>query len=144
MTAFFTFFIECWSISMDWLHYITSWRKSHIGSWLIKMAKPTSVFILTGTGNPELDTEYDSIFLSDPSRRVNFLHAVRSLHPRLLTKLEPTLHFISPYTTPVVITFFVYIILGCNILIWQRIATFLIIMSIHINSSNWGITSVSA
>ena len=60
------------------------------------MAKPTSVFILIGTGSPELGKEYDSIFVSDPSRSENFLPAVRLLHPGLLTKSEATLNFISP------------------------------------------------
>ena len=54
-------------ISMDWQHDIKFWLKSHIGSWLIKMAKPSSVFILTGTGNPELGKEYDSIYVSVPA-----------------------------------------------------------------------------
>ena len=66
----------------------------------MKLAKPPSVCILTGTGNPELGTEYDSIFVSDPSRSVNFLPAVRSLHPRLYGKSKPTFNFISPDTTP--------------------------------------------
>ena len=57
-------------------------------------------FILIGTGNPELGTEYDSISVSDPSRSENFLPAVRSLYPRLFTKSEPTFNFISPDTTP--------------------------------------------
>ena len=71
------------------------------------MVKPPSVFILIDTGNPESGTEYVSIFVSDPRRSVNFLPAVRSLHPRLLTKSEPTFNFILPYTTPssVVIAF---------------------------------------
>ena len=74
--------------------------------------------MLTGNGNPELGTEYDSIFLSDPSRSVNVLPALRSSHPRLLTKSEPTLNFLSPDTTPpAVVKVCVYIILGCNILI---------------------------
>ena len=64
------------------------------------MAKPPSVFILTGTGNPELVTKHDSIFMSDTSRIVNFLPAVRSLHLRLLAKSEPTFNFISSETTP--------------------------------------------
>ena len=53
-----------------------------------------------GTGNLELGTEYVGVFVSVPSRSVNFLPALRSLHPRLLTKLEPTFNFISPDTTP--------------------------------------------
>ena len=85
---------------MGQLHNISSRPKTHIGSSLIKMTKPTSVFIWTGTGNPELGMEYVSIFVYVPSRSVNFLSAVRSLHPRLLTKSEPTLNFIPPYTTP--------------------------------------------
>ena len=60
----------------------------------------TSVFILTGNGNPEFGMEYVSIFLSHPSRSANFLPALRSLHSRLLTKSELTLNFISPDTTP--------------------------------------------
>ena len=52
------------------------------------------------TGNPKLGTEYVSIFVSDPSRIANFLTALRSLHPGLLTKSEPTLHFISPDAIP--------------------------------------------
>ena len=64
------------------------------------MAKPPSVFIMTGTGNPESGKDYDNIFVSDPSRSVNFLPAVRSLHPRLLAKSEPRFNFISPDTTP--------------------------------------------
>ena len=64
------------------------------------MAKPLSVFILTSTDNPESGKEYDSIFVSVPSRRVNFLHVVILLHHRLLIKSEPTYHFISPDTTP--------------------------------------------
>ena len=64
------------------------------------MEKPPSVFVLTGTGNSELGAEYDSIFVSDPRRSVNFLPAVTSLHPRLLAKSEPTFYFISPDTTP--------------------------------------------
>ena len=85
---------------MGLLHNISSWPKTQIGSLLIKMAKPTSVFILIGTGNPEFGMEYVSIFMSVPSRSVNFLRVVRSLHPRLLTKSEPTFHFISPDKTP--------------------------------------------
>ena len=72
----------------------------HIGSSLINIPKPTSVFILIGTGNPELDMVYVSIFVSVPSRCVKIVPALRSLYPRLLTKSEPTLHFISPDTTP--------------------------------------------
>ena len=53
-----------------------------------------------GTGNPELGTEYVSIFVSDTSRSANFLPTLRSLHSRLLIKSEPTLNFISPDTTP--------------------------------------------
>ena len=64
------------------------------------MTKPTSVFILIGTGNPELGMEYVSIFVSELNRSVNFLPAVRSLHHRLLTKSEPTFNFISSDTTP--------------------------------------------
>ena len=48
---------------MGRLHNISSSLKSHIDSWLIKIAKPPSVFILTGTDNPELGTENDRIFL---------------------------------------------------------------------------------
>ena len=53
-----------------------------------------------GTANPELGMEYFSIFVSVLSRSVNFLPTLRSLHPRLLTKSEPTLNFISADTTP--------------------------------------------
>ena len=49
---------------MDQLHNISSRPKTHIGSSSIDIAKPTSVFILTGTGNPEFGTEYVSIFVS--------------------------------------------------------------------------------
>ena len=69
-------------------------------SSLIKMAKPTTVFIWIGTGNPELGMVYVNIFVSVHSRSVNFLPALRSLHPRLLTKSEPNFNFISPDTTP--------------------------------------------
>ena len=79
---------------MGRLQYISSRPKTHIGSSSINIAKPTSVFIMMGTGNPELGTEYVSIFVSDPSRSANFLPALRSLHPRLLTKSEPPLNFI--------------------------------------------------
>ena len=72
----------------------------HTGSSLITMAKHTSVFILIGTGNPEMGMVYVSIFVSVPSRSVNYLHALRSLHPRLFTKSEPNFNFISPDTTP--------------------------------------------
>ena len=85
---------------MGLLHNISSWPKTHIGSSLIKMANYTSVFILIATGNPELGMEYVSICVSVPSRSVNFLPVVRSLHPRLLTKTDPTFYFISPETTP--------------------------------------------
>ena len=85
---------------MGRLHNISSRLKTHIGSSLINIPKSTSVFILIGTGNPELGMVYVSIFLSYPSRSVNFLPALRSLHPRLLTKSEATLNFISPDTTP--------------------------------------------
>ena len=64
------------------------------------MAKPTSVFLLIGTGNPELGMKYVRIFVFVPSRSVNVSPAVRSLHPRLLTKSEPTFKFIPPDTTP--------------------------------------------
>ena len=67
------------------------------------MAKAISAFILTGVGNQELGTEYDSIFPSDPSRSVNFLPALRLSHPRLLSKSEPTFNFISPDATPSVL-----------------------------------------
>ena len=80
---------------MGRLHNISSRPKTHIRSSSINIAKPTSVFILIGTGNPELGTEYVSIFVSVPSRNVNFLPALRSLHSRLLTKSEPTFNFIS-------------------------------------------------
>ena len=56
-----------------------------------------------GTGNPDFGMEYVSIFVSVPSRSVNFLPALRSLHPRLLTKSKPTLNFISPDKTPPVV-----------------------------------------
>ena len=46
---------------------LLSQPKTHIGSSLIKIAKPSSVFILIGTGNPGSDTEYVSIVASDPS-----------------------------------------------------------------------------
>ena len=64
------------------------------------MAKPPSVFILTGTGNPESGKEYYSICASVPSRSVNFIPIVILLHPRLPIKSEPTFNFISPDTTP--------------------------------------------
>ena len=85
---------------MGRVHNISSRPKTHIGSSSINIAKPTSVFILIGTGNCELGTEYVSIVVHVPSRSVNFLSALRSLHPRLLTKSEPTLNFMSPDTTP--------------------------------------------
>ena len=78
------------------------------------MAKPTSVLI--GTGNPALGMEYISIFVSVPSKSANFLPSLRSLHPRLLTKSEPTLNFISPDTTPPAVVKACQI-LGCNILL---------------------------
>ena len=82
------------------------------------MALPPSVFILIGTGTPELGSEYDSIFVSDPSKSVNLLSAVISLHPRLLAKSEPTINFILPDTTPpAIVKAFVYIIFSLNILI---------------------------
>ena len=65
--------------------------------WVIQRKRERNV---GGTGNCELDTEYDCIFVSDPSRSINFLPAVRSLHPRLLANSEPTLNFMSPDTTP--------------------------------------------
>ena len=77
---------------MGRLHDILSRPKTHIGSSLIMMAKPTSVFILIDTGNDELGMVYVSIFVSLPSRSVNFLTAVRSLHRRLLIKSKPTLN----------------------------------------------------
>ena len=64
------------------------------------MVKPSSVFTFTGTGNPELGAEYDIIFVSDPSRSVNFLPAVRSLHPRLLAKSELTFNLNHQTQTP--------------------------------------------
>ena len=85
---------------MGRLHNISSRSKTHIDSTSINIAKPTSVFISMSTGNHEMGTEYVSIFVSFPSRSLNFLPALRSLHPRLLTKSEPTLNFISPDTTP--------------------------------------------
>ena len=102
------------------------------------MVKPPSVFILAGTGNPESEKEYDIIFVSVPSRSVNFLPFVRSLHPRLLAKLEPTFNFISPDNTSSSKSVCVYIILGCNIVIWQRIRCIFNNIAIHINSSNCG------
>ena len=77
---------------MGRIHNISSRLKTHIGSTLINIPKPSSVFILIGTGNPELGMVYVSIFVSVPSRSVNFLPALRSLHPRLRTKSEPTLN----------------------------------------------------
>ena len=88
---------------MGRLHNISSRPKTHIGSSSINVAKPTSVLILIGTGNPELCTEYVSIFESVPCRSVNFLPALRSLHHRLLTKSEATLNLVSPDTTPPVV-----------------------------------------
>ena len=85
---------------MGRLQNISSRPKTHIGSSLINITKPTSVFILTGNGNQEFCTEYDIKLFYDPSRSVNFLPALRSSHPRLLTKSEPTFNFISPATTP--------------------------------------------
>ena len=85
---------------MGRLQNISSRPNTHIDSSLNNIAKPTSVFVFTGNGNPELGTEYDSIFLSYLSRSVNFLPALRSSHPRLLTKSESTFNFISPDTTP--------------------------------------------
>ena len=71
------------------------------------MIKSPSVFILIATLNCESSKEYASTFVSDPSRRVNFLPVVKSLHPGHLTKSEPTFKFISLDTTPpaVVIAF---------------------------------------
>ena len=66
----------------------------------IKMTKPAKVLNLTGVGNSCLGIEYVSIFESDPSRSTNFLSIPPSSHPRLLTKSEPKLNFISPRTTP--------------------------------------------
>ena len=43
LTGLITTLIKCWSISMGLLHNNSSWPKTHIGSSLIKMAKPTSV-----------------------------------------------------------------------------------------------------
>ena len=71
------------------------------------MAKPSSVFILTGNGNPESGKEYDSILVSVPSTSVNFLSAVRSLHPRFLTKSEPTFNLYHQTTPPAVVNVFV-------------------------------------
>ena len=64
------------------------------------MIIPPSVSILIETFNCESDNEYDIIFVSVPSRNVNVLPVVRLLHPRLLTKSEPTFNFTSPDTTP--------------------------------------------
>ena len=71
LTGPFTFLIKWRFISMGWLHNITSWSRSQIGSWLIKVIKHLTVFILIGTINFESDKEYDSTFVFDPSRSVN-------------------------------------------------------------------------
>ena len=64
------------------------------------MTKPSEVSNLTGAGTTESGLVYDSVFEGVPSRSVNFLPALRSIHPRLLTKSKPTHNFISPDTTP--------------------------------------------
>ena len=84
---------------MGRLHNIATRSKTHIGRSSINIAKPTLVFILIRTGIPELGTEYVSTFVYVPSRSVNFLPFIRSLHPRVYTKSEPTFNFISPDTT---------------------------------------------
>ena len=48
-TGVFTLLINWRSISIGWLHNIAPWPKSHIGCWLIKVAKPPIVFILIDT-----------------------------------------------------------------------------------------------
>ena len=64
------------------------------------MRKYPSGFILTSTGNFKSGKEYDIIFVSVISGSVIFVSVVKLLHSRLLTKSEPTFHFISPDTTP--------------------------------------------